>query len=83
MNRKLNEIIGKRDNELFHEESAKQIMSVDSKVLLNKSSMSLETCFGQGDDDHWYYSTISPIFSSDGELKGTIGISRDMTNHKR
>jgi len=83
LNRKINEIIGKRDNELFDEESAKQIMSVDHKVLLNKCSMSLETCFGQGDDTHWYYATISPIFTSDGDLKGTIGVSRDMTNHRR
>jgi len=77
------ELIGKTDNDIFPFEAAETIRALDKKVMASRESISTEECFGIKGNESWYYATISPAFSSQGDLVGVIGISRNMTEYRR
>jgi len=82
MGREVSDIIGKTDYDLFDAETAKIILAIDQKVMETSEPYSEEKCFGEEGFERWFHATISPTFSPEGQLTGTIGISRDMTKYK-
>ncbi len=77
------DIIGRTDEEIFGEEVAEAICALDRKVMSTRRSETSEECFGPKNQEVWYQATISPAFSSQGNLVGVIGVSRNMTEYRR
>ncbi|KKM15573.1 hypothetical protein LCGC14_1694750, partial [marine sediment metagenome] len=78
--RKMEEIIGKTDLELFPEELAKQTHAEDLDIiqtgmpLINKEETTGDT---------WVLTTKMPWLNKKGNIKGLFGISRDITEFKK
>ncbi|KKL69336.1 hypothetical protein LCGC14_2115970, partial [marine sediment metagenome] len=77
--RRMEDIIGKTDLELFPEEIAMQTHSEDLNIIrtgipiINKEENSGDT---------WVLTTKMPWFDKEGNIKGLFGISRDITDLK-
>lgn len=78
-----NEIVGKTDQDVFGIDVSEAIVALDRKVMQTKQSQSSEECFGSKNKEEWYHATISPAYSSQGNLVGVIGVSRNMTEYRR
>ena len=80
--RSMEEIIGKSDLELFPEEVAKRTHSEDLQViktgipLINKEESGILS-------STWVLTTKIPWFDKDGNTKGLLGISHDITERKK
>jgi PAS domain S-box-containing protein len=78
--RKMEDIVGKTDLELFPEEEAKRSYDEDLEViktgtpLINKEEHAADT---------WVLTTKLPWFDKDGNIKGLFGISHDITERKK
>ncbi|MCG8637619.1 MAG: ATP-binding protein [Desulfobacterales bacterium] len=77
------EVIGKKDEELLPPESAKVVIEVDKRVVeSNRTCMTedrLETAYG----DTYWLSNKNPFRDKNGNIKGLIGISRNITDIKK
>jgi diguanylate cyclase (GGDEF)-like protein/PAS domain S-box-containing protein len=81
LNRRVSEIVGYSDVEIFDEETYQIIYAIDQQVIQEKKATSVDNCFGQKGHEIWYHTTVTPSFSSEGDLIGVIGISRNMTDY--
>jgi PAS domain S-box-containing protein len=80
---KREEIIGKRDDEIFPENLAAQYRESDEKVFKNKKPHRFYEKTGQGSGKTRYFETIkAPVFDLQGNFAGIVGISRDITENK-
>ena len=81
----LAEIIGKKDEDLFPEEVAKETVNDDRRVietgipLINKE----EGGESIGGEAHWVLTTKLPWRDREGNIIGLFGISREITDRKR
>lgn len=81
--RNLEEIIGKRDEELFPPEIAQETANDDRHVietgtpLINREEGGLI-----GGEEHWVLTTKLPWYGKDGNIAGLFGISREITERK-
>ena len=84
-NVKPEEMIGKTDFDFLPEEQATKASKDDlevmqtGKFIINK----IEKLTGASGHDRWVFVTKIPRFDSDGNIIGTMGISRDVTEWKR
>ena len=82
---RLEDIIGKKDEDLFPEEIAKETAADDRHVietgipLINKE----EGGESIGGGEHWVLTTKIPWRDRKGNIIGLFGISRDITDRKR
>jgi len=75
------EDIGEHDDyEIFDEETAMLIKSIDDEVMATEKPYSKENIFGNKNNIKYFNSTVQPAFSKQGELVGVVGISRDVTD---
>lgn len=77
------DIVGKTDSDIFDSEISESIRAFEKQVIESKQANSTDDCFGKKGKESWYHSTISPAYSSSGELIGTIGISRNLTDYHK
>lgn len=77
-------IIGKTDFDLFENEHALTYFEQEKKVLLNGECLiGIEEPYKNALGELGWISTSKwPIFDSDGNIIGLVGVSRDITKHK-
>jgi two-component system, sensor histidine kinase and response regulator len=79
------EAIGKTDFDFFQFEHAKRARELEELILDTEESLiDHEECLVWPDGHvSWVSATKTPLRNSDGKLLGTLGISRDITEHHR
>jgi len=80
-----NDAIGKTDFDFFTKEHAKQAFDDEQKIVATgKPIIDIEEKETFKDrEDRWISTTKMPLYSEKGELIGTFGISRDITEKKK
>jgi len=80
---KREEIIGKRDEELFPPDLAAQCRKSDEEVFSKGVAVRVEEQTVDGKGNKRFFDTIKvPIRDKNGNIAGLIGVSRDITEHK-
>jgi PAS domain S-box-containing protein len=80
----LDEMIGKTDFDFLPEEQAKQVFDDDNRIkqtgepIINK----VEKLTHSGGSEKWISVTKIPRYNAEGDIVGTMGISRDITEWK-
>jgi len=79
------EAVGKTDSDFFSEEHAKQTFKDEQKMIkTNKPIINFEEKETFKDkEDRWVSTTKMPFYTKKGELIGTFGITRDITEKKK
>jgi two-component system, cell cycle sensor histidine kinase and response regulator CckA len=77
------EVIGKRDTDLFTEETARDIMAGDRKVIEFGKTQTYEELGTAAGVARTYLSTKGPFRDPNGQVIGLLGICRDITARKR
>ncbi len=83
LGRKVEDVVGKRDEDLFDPESAARIVARNRQIMQNGDARTYEndltTAFGRR---CFFQSTTAPRRDAQGNIIGLIGISRDVTEQK-
>jgi len=83
LGRKVEDVIGKRDAELFVPEVGRAIMKRDGEVIDGGETKTYEE-FGTADGvTRLYLATKGPFRDPGGQVVGLLGICRDITDRKR
>ncbi len=77
------EVIGKDDRALLSEENARQIMENDRRIMTSGQGEIVEEKVLINNVERVYLSTKNVYRDRQGNIKGLIGISRDITEQKR
>jgi PAS domain S-box-containing protein len=78
------DLIGKTDLDAWPRELAEKYMADDRRVVESGRMTRLEEpTLGRGGEEAWVDTFKVPIFSEGGEVIGTVGIARDITQRKR
>ena len=79
------EAIGKTDAEFFTEEHAQQAYKDEQKVIRSGKPMAAkeEKETWTSGEETWVSTTKAPLFDKSGQIMGTFGISRDITERMR
>ncbi len=81
--KKVNEVLGKTDLEIFPESIAKKYQADDKKVIENnRSIINREELLPGNGDPRWILTTKIPLKDSDNKIIGLVGIGRDITDLK-
>lgn len=83
LGRSLEEIIGRKDDEIFPPENAASTIAHDREVIATHTSHTYEDTAEMDGQNRTFLSTKSPHRDGGGELIGIVGISRDITERKR
>lgn len=83
LERTVEDVIGKNDTELFPPNIADQIRDKDSNVISSGQTQVYEDVLPVGDTMQTFLSTRDIYKNPQGEAIGLIGITRDITEHKR
>jgi two-component system cell cycle sensor histidine kinase/response regulator CckA len=83
LGRRVEEVIGKDDTELFTPETGREIMAADRKVVESGMTQTYEELGISAGVARTYLSTKGPHRDSNGEVVGLLGICRDITDRKR
>jgi PAS domain S-box-containing protein len=77
-------LIGKTDFDFFTEEHARQAFEDEQAIILSGEQLSKEEKETRNDRlDAWVLTDKLPLRDKNGNIVGTFGISRDITEHKR
>jgi len=76
------EVLGNTDVDLFPGEASAVITKTDREVMRGSGPMVLEEVIEVDGKLLTYSSTKSPFFDAEGNLKGMVGIARDVTRRK-
>ena len=81
----MEDIIGKKDEDLFPEEVAKETVSDDRHVIETGTPLVNKEEFGEsiGGEDHWVLTTKLPWRDKDDNIIGLFGISKEITDRKK
>ncbi|MEM2412224.1 MAG: PAS domain S-box protein [Candidatus Bathyarchaeia archaeon] len=83
VNLKMEEIVGKRDEDLLPHDLAEQCRKSDEAVLRNGTALRVEEYTVDEKGEKRIFETIkAPLFDRDGKITGLIGVSRDITERK-
>jgi len=78
------EAIGKTDFDIFTEEHARQAFEDEQKIIkTGKPIIGIEEKETWEEEVRWASTTKMPLYNGDGEIIGTFGISRDITDKKK
>jgi two-component system, cell cycle sensor histidine kinase and response regulator CckA len=83
LGRRVEEVIGKDDTELFTPETGREIMAADRKVVESGRTQTYEELGISAGVERTYLSTKGPHRDSNGKVVGLLGICRDITDRKR
>jgi two-component system, cell cycle sensor histidine kinase and response regulator CckA len=77
-------MLGRRDADLFPPDIADEFASQDARVMESDSMLRLERTIVDGDGQLRHTETLKvPFHDARGDVAGTAGIVRDITEHKR
>ncbi len=79
----LSELIGKTDFDLFEQDIAEQITSVDKKVIESNHKYSNDETYGHGDAEKIVSTTKVPLVNENMSVYALCGVSVDITRRKR
>lgn len=79
----LDELIGKVDTEIWSPALANRYHLDDMEVIATRKQLTLEVHSVDRGTDIWYEAFKAPIINEAGELIGTTGVARDITERKR
>lgn len=77
------EIIGKNDFNLFPQDMANAFRADDKEVMESLQKKQLEELIQDNDGRRWFETYKAPILDKEGNLFGTVGFARDITNDKQ
>lgn len=78
------DIIGKNDTDIWPPELAARYRADDAEVIRSRQRKSVEEPLVSANGEETWIETIkTPAFNNEGQLIGTIGIARDITERKR
>ena len=77
------EVIKKRDMDLFPKERAERNIAQNKKVITTRSSQIFENASQKKDGIHYFVDILFPIFDSKNEIYATCGWSLDITDRKK
>ncbi len=81
---KREEILGRTDAELFPPELAEACRRSDELVFKRRETIKVGEAVNNQRGERVYFDTIkSPVFNDKGEVIGLVGVSRDITEHRR
>src|SRR6266446_4756652 len=83
LGRRVQEIVGKDDTELFPSSVAQQIMARDRRVIESGQTRTYEESGITGGPERVHLATLGPYRDASGGIIGLLGISRDITDHNR
>jgi two-component system cell cycle sensor histidine kinase/response regulator CckA len=83
LGRRVEDVIGRDDTELFAPENGQEIMAGDRKVMESATTQTYEELGIAAGMARTYLSTKGPYRDSNGEVIGLLGICRDITDRKR
>ncbi len=83
LGRTVDEVLGKHDTELFSPDTVGQVLANDQLVLSTGTPQTFEVTVTASGVTRTYLSTKSPYRDASGNIIGVIGISSDITEHKR
>ncbi len=84
LNLRKSEIIGKTAFDLFPKDQAESFQKDDLEVINNgKPKLNIEESVDFPDGKIWAITNKIPYYSKDGDIKGIIGLSVDITEHKK
>jgi two-component system cell cycle sensor histidine kinase/response regulator CckA len=82
LGRKVEEVIGKSDTDLFTPETGREIMAGDRKVVESGKTQTYEELGVSAGVARTYLSTKGPYRDPSGQVIGLLGICRDITDRK-
>lgn len=78
------EVIGKTDDDLIWKDAAKDAHKVEQMIITNRAKYEVEEVTDFGTNKYTtYLSTKTPLYNSNGDVIGIIGVSVDITDRKR
>jgi len=77
------EVVGRKDEDIFHKEIAKVLRENDKKVLETGVPVKVEELIPQQDGFHTYIATKYPLMDASGKPYAVCGISTDITERKK
>ena len=80
--RSTDEIVGRRDSDLFPPDVAERILVHDRQVMESGQSHAYEVTLPVAGSPRIFFSTKTPFRDAGGTVVGLIGISRDITERK-
>jgi len=83
LGRRVDEVLGKNDAELFLPEVGRAIMRADRKVVESGKTQTYEEFGTAAGVTRLYLSTKGPLRDPGGKVVGLLGICRDITEHRR
>jgi PAS domain S-box-containing protein len=83
LGRRVEEVTGRRTDELIEAASARVIRAHDRAVVAGGVSQTFEETLVVGGEERVFLSTKFPYRSAEGEIVGLVGISRDITKQVR
>lgn len=77
------ELLGRRDHDIFPKEIADRVVENDRQVLISRQSVELEELVPSDDGMHAYISAKFPLYDEDGQVYAICGIATDISDLKR
>jgi PAS domain S-box-containing protein len=76
------EVVGCNVTDLFHPAEAEKILAIDRKVIASQQPASDERTLTFGSSERTFQTTVGPYRDHSGNVIGTYGIGRDVTERK-
>ena len=76
-------LLGKTDYDLVEKDWADKFIATDKEAMDSKTSVTIEESIKENNEFHWYETIKNPFFDEKGNVIGTIGISREITDRKK
>jgi PAS domain S-box-containing protein len=77
------QLVGRRDADLFPAEVARQLIDADRQVMQTGSTITFEEPVVRGDNEFVYLTIKAPFRDADGRMLGIVGIAHDITDRRR
>lgn len=77
------DVLGKKDSEIFSEDLASHFRTVDLEVLETGRVVKAEERFTKFESEYYFLSTKFPVLNPQGEPVGVCGVATDITDLKR
>ena len=78
-----NDIIGKRDADIFPKEQAASYAREDQAILASGEPLIKEITFKKADGRRWFHVVKIPVYEDDGSIAGLLLTARDISMLKR